>query len=119
MNHRHYRCVLCMNIDTITSHINSTCCSYQLIVFLTIHVCDLTVFAVESVYIKDATRDHIYSNWKKWLNTDSVPKRITWDCCAQCVVTKDSIHKRSLGTYESVYQHVVKGHDIKGNSTML
>ena len=51
------------------------------------------------IYATHALRDKVYSNWTKWTGAP-VPRRVSWECCAQFLTTQHSIHVRPLAFWE-------------------
>ena len=50
----------------------------------------------------ESLRDSVYENWKKWTG-DEPPERMTWECCAQFVTTRESLRARSRVFWKNLY----------------
>lgn len=55
------------------------------------------------IYATQELRDKVYSNWTKWTGAP-VPRRVSWECCAQFLTTQHSIHSRPLAFWERALQ---------------
>ena len=58
-------------------------------------------------------RNFYYHNWGLWTNT-TPPARITFECCAQFVASRSSLHKRELFVWARIMRSIV--HDRLGNN---
>ena len=68
---------------------------------------------VTGVGVNAKVRAFYYANWKKWTNS-TPPKRIVFECCAQCLASKHAIHIRPLSTWTKILRAIV--HDRLGNN---
>ena len=57
---------------------------------------------VSGVFADENLRDGVYGNWKKWTGEDP-PERMTWECCAQFVTTRESLRARSSAFWKNLY----------------
>jgi hypothetical protein len=57
---------------------------------------------IQGAWTSIAQRNSIYANWMNWTLDNHVPLRIVWDCCTQCIVTKENILNRSLESWKTL-----------------
>ena len=57
---------------------------------------------VSGPFATESLRDSVYENWKKWTG-DEPPERMTWECCAQFVTTRESVRARSRVFWKNLY----------------
>ena len=59
------------------------------------------------LYATEELRAKVYENWAKWTGEAETPSRLTWECCAQFVTTRQSLRARGRAfwkhTYEAMY----------------
>jgi len=58
-------------------------------------------------YATEELRTKVYRRWSLWTGEATTPERITWECCAQFVTTRESLRAREKSfwkhTYEAMY----------------
>lgn len=58
-------------------------------------------------YATEELRTQVYRQWSLWTGEATTPERITWECCAQFVTTRESLRARDKSfwkhTYEAMY----------------
>lgn len=59
------------------------------------------------LFATEELRAKVYDNWAKWTGEAETPSRLTWECCAQFVTTRQSLRARDRAfwkhTYEAMY----------------
>lgn len=58
-------------------------------------------------YATEELRTKVYRRWSLWTGDATTPERITWECCAQFVTTRESLRSRAKSfwkhTYDAMY----------------
>ena len=58
-------------------------------------------------FATEELRTKVYRRWSLWTGDATTPERITWECCAQFVTTRESLRAREKSfwkhTYEAMY----------------
>ena len=49
-------------------------------------------------------RTKVYRQWSLWTGEATTPERITWECCAQFVTTRDSLRARDKSFWKHAYE---------------
>jgi len=55
-------------------------------------------------YATEELRTKVYRQWSLWTGEATTPERITWECCAQFVTTRDSLRARDKSFWKHAYE---------------